>query len=110
MIIIILLVVILMKINELCEYLGIQNKEENRIISDVVTSTKDVKENCVLILTKGFNVNPINYLTLSIRRKCLLILSDDPCEGCIYIPDLKDKVFVRMHNGLTGVFIVYKQD
>ena len=38
-------------------------------------------------------VNPINYLTLSIRRKCLLILSDDPCEGCIYIPDLKDKVF-----------------
>lgn len=25
-------------------------------------------------------------------------------------PDLKDKVFVRMHNGLTGVFIVYKQD
>lgn len=82
-----------MKINELCEYLGIKNYIENKFISDVVTSTKDVTDNCVLILTKGFNVNPINYLTLTIRRKCLLILSDEQCDGCVYIPDLKDKVF-----------------
>ena len=46
-----------MKINELCEYLGIKNNIENKFISDVVTSTKDVTDNCVLILTKGFNVN-----------------------------------------------------
>ena len=25
-------------------------------------------------------------------------------------PDLKDKVFVRMHQGETGVFVVYKAD
>jgi len=82
-----------MKINELCEYLGIVKKETDRSINCVVTSTKDVKDNCVLILTKGFRVNPINYLSYEIRKKCLLILSDEECNGCFYISDLKDKVF-----------------
>ena len=102
-----------MQIKELLNYLGIESNDE-QIITDVVTSTNDVVEGCVLILTKGNNVNPVLLLNQKIKKMCALILTEEIVEGCIYIENLKKRTFEiidyvyfrRKHNfkiiGITG--------
>ena len=79
-----------MQIKELLNYLKIASNDE-RIIKSVVTSTKDVEENCVLILTKGHTIDPNLLLNKDIIKKCLVILSDQKNENVIFIENLKDR-------------------
>ena len=81
-----------MQIKELLNYLKIASNDE-RIIKSVVTSTKEVEENCVLILTKGHTIDPNLLLNKDIIKKCLVILSDQKNENVIFIENLKDRVF-----------------
>lgn len=81
-----------MQIKELLNYLGIKNDSEITI-SDIVTSTKDVIDKCVLILVKGNNFNPILLIDNEIRKKCCAILTDEKVDGCFYIENLKQRVF-----------------
>ncbi len=75
----------------LAKFLNITCKK-NIEISSIVTSTKDVTQNCVLLLVKG-KIDPETLLNAEIIRKCALILSDNPNSKHIYIHDLKSKVF-----------------
>lgn len=81
-----------MQIKELLNYLNF-NSNDTRIISNVVTSTEDVRDNCVLLLTKGHNINPVFLLNNEIKNKCLAIISDTEVEGVFYLANLKSKVF-----------------
>lgn len=81
-----------MQIKELLNYLKINSNDE-RIISEIVTSTKDVIADCVLILCHGYTVDPCLFLNDEIKSKCLLILTDRPIEGGCYILNLKNRVF-----------------
>lgn len=84
-----------MKIKELLNYLNIPSSDD-REISDVVASTKDVSEGCALFLMRGHNVNPVHLIDDDIRKKCALILSDQEAEGALWIPDLKRRAFELM--------------
>ncbi len=66
---------------------------ENKIISNIVTSTKDIIGDCVLISLKGNNYEPEKLLTEKDILKCALILSNNPLTNYTYIPNLKEKVF-----------------
>ena len=81
-----------MQIKELLNYLKIASNDE-KVIKSVVTSTKEVEENCVLILTKGHTIDPNLLLNKDIIKKCLIILSDQKNENVIFIENLKDRVF-----------------
>lgn len=85
-------IVINMQIKELLNYLKI-NSDDERIISEIVTSTKDVVSNCVLILCRGHNIDPCLFINDEIKSKCLLILTDRPVEGGCFILNLKNRVF-----------------
>ena len=58
-----------MQIKELLNYLKF-NSNDTRVISSVVTSTEDVCDNCVLLLTKGHNIDPVYLLNEKIKNKC----------------------------------------
>lgn len=81
-----------MQIKELLNYLKF-NSNDTRVISSVVTSTEDVCDNCVLLLTKGHNIDPVYLLNEKIKNKCLTIISDTKVEGVYYLANLKCKVF-----------------
>ena len=84
-----------MQIKELLNYLKI-NSSDSRTISEVVTSTKDVIPNCVLILTKGHSLDPCLLLNNEIKKSCLAILTDRPIDGTYFVINLKSRVFEIM--------------
>lgn len=84
-----------MQIKELLNYLGIKSNNE-QIITDVVTSTEDISEGCVLILVKGNTINPNLLLNNHIKKTCGLILSDEIIDGCYFIENLKKRTFEIM--------------
>lgn len=83
-----------MKINTLLDFLTLPRKKQNLKISAIVTSTKMIKRNCVLLLVKGINIDPELFLSEQDASKCLLILSNNKESKFIYYPLLKEKLFL----------------
>ncbi len=73
-----------------------------KIIADGLAVQEDYL--CSLTGTGAYQVSVVDG-----RVVCETISAFD-IESLEKDPDLKDKVFVRMHQGVTGVFIVYKAD
>lgn len=66
-------------------------------ISIIVTSTKEVKEDCVLLCVNGKQYNPEDFIDEEIEKKCAMIISNNKDTKYIYISDLKEKVFAILY-------------
>lgn len=85
-----------MKVKEFLSFFNIKSDDE-RIIKEVVTSTRDIVDDCVILCVKGVNVHPYHLLDKSLKRKCLAIINDyQICDG-FYVEDLNKLLFSALY-------------